>query len=85
MDYYLIVLFLASPAPSVEPGSPEKSGSAEVKKMTECRLCGQRKRQPDSTYCGWCEKITSDIMLDVKHEFSTWSPSSTQGLSGKES
>ena len=29
------------------------------------RLCGQRNREPDSTCHGCCEKIASDVMLDV--------------------
>ena len=34
--------------------------------MAKCRLCGRP--AGDELYCGWCEKIAADVMMDLKGE-----------------
>ena len=36
--------------------------------MKRCKLCGRLKSESDGSCCGWCEKIGTDVMVDLGWE-----------------
>ena len=42
----------------------------EVRKMKKCESCGELKSPEclDGPYCGMCEKVQGDVMIDLKAE-----------------
>ncbi len=51
----------------------ERNKQLEVAKMKRCKLCGRLKTQAeaDDLYCGKCEKVQGEIIMDLEAELSS--------------